>query len=143
MSSPLKGCVNMAISVDGFIADKDGGVDWLNNHPPATDGGDMGFGEFLAAMDVMIMGRNTFDTVVGFGQEMWAYGDLSILVWTRNVDSVKMPDWVKEKKSVSARSAESPSVLWKELEATGKYKKAYIDGGKTIQIFMEAGLIHE
>ena len=103
----------------------------------------MGFGDFLSEMDVMTMGRNTFDTVVGFGKDMWPYGKLPILIWTRNVDNVKIPDWIQEKKSVLARSAASPAALWKYLEVTGKYKKAYIDGGRTIQSFMEAGLIHE
>lgn len=92
----------MALSVDGFIAGKDGNMDWLNHHPPATDGGDMGLGNFLSEMDVMIMGRNTFDTVVGFGKDMWPYGKLPILIWTRNVDNVKIPDWIQEKKSVLA-----------------------------------------
>jgi dihydrofolate reductase len=139
----LKGCVNMALSVDGFIAGRDGNMEWLDNHPLATDGGDMGFGEFLAEVDVMVMGRNTFDTVVGFGKDVWPYGTLPIVVWTRKVDNVKVPKWIEEKKSVSTRASVSPVELWRELEAAGKYKKVYIDGGMTIQSFMKVGLIHE
>lgn len=133
----------MALSVDGLIAGKDGDMDWLNHQPPATDGGDMGFAEFLTGIDVMIMGRNTFDTVVGFGPDQWAYGDLPILVWTRDVHKVQIPEWIQEKKSVTVRSAASPQALWEELESTAKYRRVYIDGGKTIQSFLEAGLIHE
>ena len=139
----LKGCVNMALSVDGLIAGKDGDMDWLNSQPHVEGGGDMGFADFLAEMEVMIMGRNTFDTVVGFGKDMWPYGKLPILVWTRNVDNVHMPDWILEKKSVVARSATSPKAMLEELESSGKYTKAYIDGGKTIQSFLQAGLVHE
>lgn len=62
----MKGVANIALSVDGFIADKDGGVDWLNNQKQIP-GEDYGFKEFLASVDCMIMGHKTFDTVVGFG----------------------------------------------------------------------------
>jgi dihydrofolate reductase len=148
------GCVNMALSVDGFIAGKNGDMDWLNSHPPPTKNddddtsgdntnNDMGFTDFLADIDIMIMGRNTFDTVLRFGQNIWPYGELPIIVWTRNVDNVQIPEWIQEKKSVTARSVSSPEALWEELERHGKYKRVYIDGGKTVQSFLEAGLIHE
>ena len=88
-TTTMKGAVNMALSVDGFIAGKDGNIDWLNNQPQ-IEGEDMGFGEFMKSVDVMIMGRNTFDTVVAFGKDLWAYGDLPIVVWTRNVQNVKV-----------------------------------------------------
>jgi dihydrofolate reductase len=135
----LIGCVNIGLSVDGFIADKGGGIDWLNEQPQ-IEGEDFGFGDFLKSMNLMIMGRNTFDVVVGFGKESWAYGDLPILVYTRNVDSVTIPEWVP--KTVSARSAASPQALWKELEEAGECGRVYVDGGRTIQDFLQAGLIH-
>lgn len=40
------------------------------------------------------------------------------------------------------RSSSSPEELWKYLQANRKYSHAYIDGGKTIQFFLKAGLIH-
>jgi dihydrofolate reductase len=135
----LKGCINIATSVDGFIAGKDGGLDWLNNQP-VVEGEDFGFSDFLKSIDVMIMGRNTFDVVAGFGKEAWAYGSLPIVVWTRNVDNVKVPEWLPD--SVSVQSAASPLELWKDLETKEEYKRAYVDGGKTIQSFLNAGLIH-
>lgn len=76
---PLKGCVNIATSVDGFIAGKNGDLDWLNSQPQIK-GEDFGFAEFLKSVDVMIMGRNTFDVVVGFGRDNWPYGDLPLVV---------------------------------------------------------------
>lgn len=137
----LKGTVNIAVSVDGFIAAKDGNLDWLNNQPLAAEAGeDFGFAEFLKSVNVMIMGRNTFDTIVGFGKDAWAYGDLPIVVWSRNVDSVQVPDWLPE--SVSVRSSSSPEELWKDLEKNENYTLVYVDGGKTIQSFLNAGTIH-
>jgi dihydrofolate reductase len=135
----LKGSVNIAVSVDGFIATKDGNLDWLNNQP-MVEGEDFGFSDFLKSVNVMIMGRNTFDTVVSFGPEAWAYGDLPIFVWTRNVANVQVPDWVPA--TVTVRSSSSPKELWNDVQKNQKYTHAYVDGGKTIQSFLKAGLIH-
>lgn len=135
----LKGHVYIATSVDGFIAGKDGNLDWLNSQP-TIDGEDFGFADFLRSVDVIIMGRNTFDVVTQFGKEAWAYGELPVIIWTRDVARVQVPEWLP--KSVTARSAASPKDLWDELEAKGVYKHAYVDGGRTIQSFLNAGLIH-
>lgn len=171
----LVGCINIALSVDGFIADKNGNVDWLNEQQqhlelPVGEGQQVqqqqvqpleeeyGFNDFLKSIDVMIMGRNTFDVVVGFGKDLWAYGDdLPIVVYTRNVQSVVIPEWVP--KSVKVKSASSPEALWKELEDEvldrhnknnntdddedgPAVRRVYIDGGRTIQAFLHSGLIH-
>lgn len=137
----------MDMSVDGFIAGPAGDLDWLNNQPPpdpAVDGND--FKEFLKSVDAMVMGWSTFDVVVGFGPVMCGYGQLSIKVWTRNVDRVSIPGHLRSsaganaKGNVEARSAASPRALFEELEAEG-YRNAYVDGGKAIRAFLEAGLI--
>ena len=136
----LKGAINIALSVDGFIADKHGGIDWLNNQPQ-VEGEDYGFGDFLKGIDVMIMGRNTFDTVVGFGKDMWGYGDLPIIVWTRNINSVAVPDWLKDK-NIQVQSG-TPKDVWENIQNQNpNYSSAYIDGGKTIQSFLKARLVH-
>lgn len=58
--------VYIAVSLDGYIADENGGVEWLNEIPnPEND--DFGFSEFMESVDGILMGRNTFETVVSFG----------------------------------------------------------------------------
>lgn len=131
----MKASVNIALSVDGFIATKDGSVDWLNEQP-TIEGEDFGFQAFLDSVDVLIMGRKSFEKVLSFGKGAWAYGDKRVAVMSRQ--SVSIPQYLE--KSVSASSLE-PKALLEELESRG-FTHAYIDGGYTIRQFLKAGLIH-
>jgi dihydrofolate reductase len=91
--------IHMAASLDGFIARKDGGVDWLETSDEFTDGDtlDPGFVEaFLKTIDCYVMGSRTYETALsfeakGFG---WSYGDKPTFVLTsrdlpRTRDTVK------------------------------------------------------
>jgi dihydrofolate reductase len=66
-----------ACSLDGRIADASGGVGWL---APFEAAGDYGLAEFQAAVSRIVMGRATFDQVLGFGD--WPYGDTPVSVLT-------------------------------------------------------------
>ncbi len=72
----------IAVSLDGFIADAGGGVDWL----PPGDGGDDGgddkrrYADFYAAVSALIMGRRTYDQVRQFGD--WPYPGKPVYVFT-------------------------------------------------------------
>ena len=80
--------IHMAASLDGFIARKDGRVDWLETSDEYVGGATMdpGFVEaFLATIDCYVMGSRTYETAVnfeakGFG---WSYGDKPTFVLTR------------------------------------------------------------
>ena len=50
-----------------------------------------------------------------------------------------VPDWLPDSVSVQAAS---PAELWHDLATTKGYTRAYVDGGKTVQSFLNAGLIH-
>jgi dihydrofolate reductase len=80
--------IHMAASLDGFIARKDGRVDWLETSDEFA-GGDTMDPEFVAAfletIDCYVMGSRTYETALsfeakGFG---WAYGDKPTFVLTR------------------------------------------------------------
>jgi dihydrofolate reductase len=79
--------IHMAASLDGFIARKDGGVEWLETKDEFKDGDamDPGFVEaFLKTIDCYVMGSRTYETALnfeakGFG---WAYGDKPTFVLT-------------------------------------------------------------
>ncbi|CAB9505737.1 RibD C-terminal domain [Seminavis robusta] len=135
-----KGSVYIATSLDGYIAKADGDIDWLNNiPPPAKEEGDMGFAAYLASVDCMVMGRNTFDKVLSFGKDVWPYGTLKVVVWSRTMKPDDIPDYRRDTVSCSALP---PKELMQELQDNG-HKKAYIDGGVTVQEFLKAGMVQE
>jgi len=78
----------MAASLDGFIARKDGSVDWLET-PDHFEGGEtmdpQAVAEFLATIDCYVMGARTYETALGFEDKGmgWAYGDTPTFVLTR------------------------------------------------------------
>ena len=121
--------VFVGCSVDGFIARANGGLDWL----PAGGGEPHGFDEFFAGVDTIVIGRKTFETVLGFGG--WAYGRKRVVVLSsRPVDLSPVRGGVVEHMSGPADQIVSA------LEASGA-RDLYVDGGITIQGFLRAGLI--
>ena len=125
--------VYIATSLDGHIARKDGSIDWLME-VPNPDGSDFGFNEFMQRVDGIIMGRNTFETVVGFGE--WPYSK-PVFVLSNTMKS--LPDGYQDKGELV--NGELKDILT-SLETKG-IKKLYVDGGKTIQSFLQEDLIDE
>ena len=66
----------VAASLDGYIADASGGVDWL----PQGESEDYGYTEFYAGVDALVMGRRTYDQVLEF--EQWPYAGKPTYVFT-------------------------------------------------------------
>lgn len=84
----------IATSLDGFIARENGSLDWLPGSDPNaevkptpedTPPNDGGYGDFIATIDVVVMGRSTYEEILGFGVD-WPYGDCSCFVVTTNND---------------------------------------------------------
>ena len=126
--------VFIATSLDGYIADSNGELDWLNS-VPNPDHLDMGYSKFMEQVDALVMGRNTFETVLGFGGD-WPY-QKPVFVLSRTLDAI--PEEYKGKAELINGS------LTQVLEAIhGKgYLRLYIDGGVTIQNFLKEDLIDE
>ena len=121
--------VFVGASVDGFIARPDGGLDWL----PADGGEPHGYDELMATVDALVIGRGTFETVLGFSE--WPYGDKRVIVLSsRPVDLSALRN-----RPVEQMGGE-PAEIVARLEARG-VGHIYVDGGITIQRFLRAGLI--
>jgi dihydrofolate reductase len=79
--------IHMAASLDGFIARRDGRVDWLETSDEFADGDamDPGYVEaFLETIDCYVMGSRTYETALGFESRGmgWSYGDKPTFVLT-------------------------------------------------------------
>jgi dihydrofolate reductase len=80
--------VHMVASLDGFIARKDGRVDWLGMSDEFEDGDTLApesVQEFIKTIDCYVMGSRTYETALdfeakGFG---WSYSDKPTFVLTR------------------------------------------------------------
>jgi len=125
----MTGIVYIASSLDGYIARKDGSLDWL----PASGESDFGFGEFLTSVDALVMGRNTYDMVISF--DSWAYGETPVFVLSHR--AITLPG---DSNARVASVSGSPAVVVAELAERG-LNNLSIDGSQTIQTFLRAGQI--
>jgi len=124
----MKASVFVGTSLDGFIARPNGALDFLD----AGGGEPHGYDEFMASVDALVIGRNTFDTVLGFGG--WAYGQKPVFVLSsRPLPSVPPV-------AVVERMGGDVAAIVSQLDARG-VRHAYVDGGITIQRFLQARLI--
>ncbi|NWG73709.1 MAG: dihydrofolate reductase [Rubrivivax sp.] len=127
--------VFVATSLDGFIARPDGRIDWLEaQNARVPPGEDCGYGAFVAGVDAIVMGRHTFEQVLGF--ERWPY-DRPVVVMSRR--GVAVPAELADRVTVAD---EAPAALVGRLGAAG-LRHLYVDGGQTIRAFLAAGLIDE
>lgn len=129
-----KNKVFIAKSLDGYIADKNGGLDWLQSIPnPNND--DMGYVEFTNGIDALVMGRTTFETVIGFDVP-WPYNK-PVFVLSNKLNEI--PESHKEKAFLIK------GTLMEILDQIHKkgFHKLYIDGGTTIRSFLKEDLIDE
>jgi len=129
-----KNSVFIATSLDGFIADKNGGLNWLHSIPnPNND--DMGYMEFNNEIEAIIMGRTTFETVIGFDVP-WPYNK-PVFVLSNILKEI--PDTHKDKAFLVKGTL---TEILEQIHGKG-YGKLYIDGGTTIRNFLKEDLIDE
>jgi len=125
----MRTSVFVGTSLDGFIARANGDFDFLfpsGNEPH-------GYDEFMATVDALVIGRGTFD--VANNMPEWPYGDKPVIVLTsRPLAETRLG------KKIECLSG-TPHEISAALSARG-FEHVYVDGGITIQRFLEAGLIH-
>jgi len=124
----VKASVFVGTSLDGFIARPNGAFDFL----PAGGGEPHGYEEFIATVDAIVMGRKTFDTVLGL--DSWPYGGKPVFVLSTR-PLVPAPTG-----AVVERMSGTPDAIVAQLAARD-IGHIYVDGGITIQRFLVAGLI--
>jgi dihydrofolate reductase len=130
----MSNIVFIATSIDGFISAPDGNLDWLN-YVPFPEGEDGGFADFISRVDAIVMGRVTFETVVGFG-----YG------WHYSIPGIVLSSTLRSAPTgfechIEFASGTPQNIV--ELAKERGFNNLYIDGGKTVQNFLRADLIDE
>jgi dihydrofolate reductase len=124
----VKASVFVGTSLDGFIARADGALDFL----PPGGGEPHGYEEFMATVDALVIGRMTYETVLAF--DAWPYGTKPTFVLSTRA-LAKAPV-----EAVVERMSGPPVEIVAQLDSRG-FRHAYVDGGMTIQGFLQAGLV--
>ncbi|TCW15894.1 dihydrofolate reductase [Vibrio crassostreae] len=130
----MSNIVFIGTSLDGYIADKNGDLDWLQVIPN-PEGDDMGYNAHIDRIDALVMGRNTMDMVLSFGID-WPY---TKPVYVLSNTLTEVPKEVEGK--VFLIKGELTQII-EELNGKG-FNNLYIDGGVTIQNFLKEDLIDE
>ena len=130
----IKNSVFIATSLDGYIADKNGGIGWLDTIPEINTI-DTGYHAFTAQIDALVMGRVTFETVCGFDID-WPYKK-PVYVVSNTLNEIP----AKLNGKVELLKGALPEIL-NQIHDNRHYR-LYIDGGKMIQSFLKEDLIDE
>ncbi|MGY3904402.1 dihydrofolate reductase family protein [Aeromonas lusitana] len=120
----------LALSLDGFIAGENGALEWLAPYDGDTQE-ETGYSALMASADALLMGRNSYETVLAFPD--WPYGDKPVVVLTHRP--------AEPRAHVSFRQGELAQVLtdlWREGA-----RHLYLDGGEVVRQGLQAGLVDE
>jgi dihydrofolate reductase len=124
----MKASVFIATSLDGFIARPNDDLDWL----PPDGGEEHGYEAFMATVDALVLGRRSFEKVLTF--DRWPYGQKPVFVLSAR------PLAPAPNGAVVERMSGTPAEIVSRLAARG-VGHIYVDGGVTIQRFLQARLI--
>lgn len=123
----------MGVSVDGYIADSNNSLEWLNriSNPEESD---FGFADFMDSIDAVLMGRNTYETVLSFGN--WPYQKP---VFVLSTTLTQIPQQLRGKVELLTGPPRQIVVM---LHERG-HEDIYVDGGKVVQCFLSERLLDE
>ncbi len=130
----VTGHVFIATSLDGFVARMDHSIDWLVKQK--TEGQDLGYEDFIASVDGLIMGRGSFKNILTFGD--WPY-QKPVFVMSKSLTQNDVPQALTESVRVTQLD---PQELMESLTKDG-WTRVYVDGGQVVQSFIRAGLIED
>lgn len=130
----------IATSQDGYIADKNGGVDWLPTPTDDESHGDFGYKAFYSSIDALVMGRTTYEQILTFGPT-WPYPGKRSYVLTREQSQPNMPE-TDDSVDIEFNSLE-PKELMAYLDRVGVKILWLVGGNKVVEDFYRNGLIDE
>jgi dihydrofolate reductase len=128
----MKTAAYTGTSLDGYIAKKDGDIDWLTQFENQEV--NQNYEEFISMIDAIVIGRGTFEKVLTFPS--WPY-QKKVFLLSNHIKQI--PTSLKEKVIILSME---PKKLLDYLSNKG-FSNIYIDGGKVIQSFLKENLIDE
>jgi len=128
----MKTTVYVGTSLDGFIARKDGDIDWLVKYQNKEVHDS--YNEFISRIDAMVIGKGTYEKVLSFPE--WPY-EKKVFVLSTSLKQI--PGTLNDKATLVAMD---PAALLNYLSDKG-FSNIYVDGGKVIQSFLKEDLIDE
>lgn len=121
----------MAVSLDGFIARTDGGLDWLARVHPQDSHEDYGYSEFMDSIDTVILGRHTYDSIVHF--DPWPMRGKRVIVLTSRPLAVRHGETCQRGKL---------RPLLAQLAQQG-VRHVYVDGGQVARQALIEGVVDD
>ena len=129
----LKTILYIATSQDDFIADKDGGVGWLDPYNN-IEGEDCGYHAFYDSIDGIIMGSRSYEQILGFGE--WIWPGKPTFVFTARMLEVERSEVVFVSEDVAT--------FMSQLQSKNRHQNLWLLGGaELIKSFADLGLIDE
>lgn len=126
--------LSAAVSLDGYLAKNDDSIDWLENFPN-PDKESYGMEEFMAGIDVVVMGKRTYEQVLSFDCD-WPYPNCRLFVFTRDVNYVvKTPD------GQVLNSVDEAAIA--KIRAASKKSAWIVGGGNLAKDFLEKRAVDE
>lgn len=125
----VKTILYIAMSSDGFLAGENDNIDFLTPYQIADE--DYGYNEFINSVGVIIVGRNTYETVVGMGYPY--HPDKRVYVVTRS--SIQ-----SDRENLVFYNGDLRQLI--DLQKTSQHQNIYCDGGAVLaKSLMSEGLI--
>ena len=109
-------------------------LDWLPGQTPGDE--DYGYDAFVESVDGLVMGRGTYETVLGLGD--WPYRK-PVVVLSRSLRQDDLPAELTDRVEISDLG---PPDAMDALTQKG-WARAYVDGGRVVQSFLRHGLIED
>lgn len=119
--------VHIAHSLDGFIADRDGSIDWLK----PFEAEDYGWDAFVAAIDAVVMGSTTYRQCRRFPD--WPYRGKAAFVMTKGPRI--------DEDGLAVFDDRTATEIALDCERAGLRRIWVVGGGGPIRAFLDAGLV--
>ena len=123
----------LAMSLDGYIATPDGGIEWLRPYPVEQAGEDYGYGAFYSSIDALVLGSKTYEQCLTF--DPWPYAGKSCWVCSQQRLGATPPGVTVTRLG--------PRELVRELQRRGHRRVWLVGGGRLAAWFRGEGLVRE